>query len=137
MHDAGPKAPQLAPLAPRLSAADFCRRAFVAAGGAVEADGPMRARVRLPGRAPWTAVFDGDDPLLADGAARLGEAAVRLYEPGSQDFERLAAEYDRWWDSIQKDLVNEDLDGPAENPFKTAFEAQVGVGVTAATVPVP
>jgi superfamily II DNA or RNA helicase len=93
MHDAGPKAPQLAPLAPRLSAADFCRRAFVAAGGAVEADGPMRARVRLPGRAPWTAVFDGDDPLLADGAARLGEAAVRLYEPGSQDFERLAAEW--------------------------------------------
>jgi hypothetical protein len=34
-----------------------------------------------------------DDPLLADGAARLGEAAVRLYEPGSQDFERLAAEW--------------------------------------------
>lgn len=50
---------------------------------------------------------------------------------------RLAAEYDRWWDSIQQDLVNEDLDGPPENPFKTAFEAQVGVGMTAATMAAP
>ena len=43
MHDAGPKAPQLAPLAPRLSAADFCRRAFVAAviGGIGSIPGAM------------------------------------------------------------------------------------------------
>ncbi|MBM3962414.1 MAG: DEAD/DEAH box helicase, partial [Planctomycetes bacterium] len=106
MHDAGPKAPQLASVAPRLSAADFCRRAFVAAGGAVEADGPTRARVRLPGRAPWTAVFDGDDPLLADGAARLGDVAARLYEPGSQDFERLAADWRKQSAQRVRDLAD-------------------------------
>jgi arylsulfatase len=33
----------------------------------------------------------------------------------------LAAEYDAWWRGVQPDLVNEDLDGPAENPFKAAF----------------
>ncbi len=51
--------------------------------------------------------------------------------------ERLSREYDCWWDSIQTDLVNENLAGPAENPFKTAFEAQFGVGVTPAPAPAP
>ena len=37
---------------------------------------------------------------------------------------RLAAAYDAWWRSVQPDLVNENLDGPAENPFKTAYERQ-------------
>jgi hypothetical protein len=37
---------------------------------------------------------------------------------------RLAAEYDRWWQSVQPDLVNENIDGPAENPFKAAYERQ-------------
>jgi len=37
---------------------------------------------------------------------------------------RLAATYDAWWRSVQPDLVNEDLDGPAENPFKTAYRKQ-------------
>jgi arylsulfatase A-like enzyme len=37
---------------------------------------------------------------------------------------RLAAAYDEWWRSVQPDLVNENLDGPAENPFKTAYERQ-------------
>ena len=50
---------------------------------------------------------------------------------------RLAADYDRWWDSVQGSLVNENLDGPVENPFQTAFERQFGVGATAATVGVP
>ena len=39
---------------------------------------------------------------------------------------RLVAEYDRWWRSVQPDLINEDRDGPAENPFKTAYERQFG-----------
>jgi arylsulfatase A-like enzyme len=38
---------------------------------------------------------------------------------------RLAAEYDAWWQGVQPDLVNEDLDGPAENPFKVAFVLDV------------
>jgi len=93
MHDAGPKAPKLAAIAPRLSAEDFARRALAAGGALVEPAGPARARVKQPGRAPWLAVFDGDDPALADGAARLGDSGVRLYEPGSADFERLAGEW--------------------------------------------
>ena len=39
---------------------------------------------------------------------------------------RLAGEYDRWWKSVQPDLVNEDVTGPAENPFKAAYERQFG-----------
>lgn len=37
---------------------------------------------------------------------------------------RLSAAYDEWWRSVQPDLVNEDLDGPKANPFKTAYERQ-------------
>ena len=39
---------------------------------------------------------------------------------------RLAAAYDRWWADVQGDLVNENQDGPAENPFKVAFRRQAG-----------
>jgi arylsulfatase len=39
---------------------------------------------------------------------------------------RLGGTYDRWWASVQPDLVNEDLDGPSENPFKTAHARQFG-----------
>ena len=40
--------------------------------------------------------------------------------------DRLAATYEKWWESIQPDLVNEDVDGPSENPFKTAYWKQFG-----------
>ena len=39
---------------------------------------------------------------------------------------RLTGTYDAWWRGVQADLVNEDLDGPAENPFRTAFWRQMG-----------
>jgi arylsulfatase len=45
---------------------------------------------------------------------------------------RLTEAYAAWWASVQGDLVNEDLDGPAENPFKVAFRAQFGPAATAA-----
>jgi len=38
--------------------------------------------------------------------------------------QRLANTYDNWWQQVQPDLVNEDVDGPAENPFRTAFWQQ-------------
>ncbi len=44
---------------------------------------------------------------------------------------RLTRAYDAWWESVQGDLVNEDLDGPPENPFKTAFRKQFGPEATA------
>ncbi len=37
---------------------------------------------------------------------------------------QLDSEYDRWWDSVQPQLVNEDAVPPAENPFKTLFNQQ-------------
>ena len=84
--------------------------------------------VNVDNRADTWQLFDG----LADPEEMHDVAAVH-----GAILERLSRAYDRWWDSIQKDLVNEDLDGPAENPFKMAFEAQVGVGMTAATVAAP
>jgi acetyl esterase/lipase len=39
---------------------------------------------------------------------------------------RLAATYDRWWQSVQPDLVNENAPVPAVNPFKAAYERQFG-----------
>ncbi len=37
---------------------------------------------------------------------------------------QLDHEYDRWWESVQPQLVNEDAVAPAENPFKTLFNQQ-------------
>ncbi len=48
---------------------------------------------------------------------------------------RLVDTYDAWWRSVQPDLVNEDLDGPAENPFKTAYWEQFGPRPTLIDVP--
>ncbi len=47
---------------------------------------------------------------------------------------KLAGAYDRWWRSVQPDLVNENLDGPAENPFATAYWQQMGGKPTAIDV---
>lgn len=38
--------------------------------------------------------------------------------------QKLAGEYDRWWDSVQPQMVNEDAVPPAENSFKTLFNQQ-------------
>ena len=61
--------------------------------------------------------------LTADPGERSDVAADHPDEVAS-----LAAAYDRWWRSVQPDLVNEDLDGPAENPFKVAFRRQEAAG---------
>ncbi len=37
---------------------------------------------------------------------------------------RLAEFYGRWWAGVQRELVNENIDGPAENPFKVAYRRQ-------------
>jgi arylsulfatase len=38
----------------------------------------------------------------------------------------LSAAFDRWWDSVQPALVNEDAVGPNENPFKELYWKQFG-----------
>jgi arylsulfatase len=50
---------------------------------------------------------------------------------------RLAAVYDRWWESVQPDLVNEDVVGPAENPFKVAWRCEKETAPRAPAVPAP
>jgi arylsulfatase len=37
---------------------------------------------------------------------------------------RLVAVYDAWWAGVQDDLVNEQVDGPEENPFTVAYRRQ-------------
>ena len=62
---------------------------------------------------------------LYDLAADPGETSdVAAKHP--EVLARLAAGYDAWWQSVQGDLVNEDVAGPAENPFRTAFWKQMG-----------
>jgi arylsulfatase len=39
---------------------------------------------------------------------------------------RLEAAYDRWWESVQPQFVNEDAPVPAENSFKTLWREQFG-----------
>lgn len=60
---------------------------------------------------------------LYDVAADPGESQDVAH--GNRDVVRRLTEfYDRWWAGVQGDLVNEDVDGPAENPFKVAYRRQ-------------
>ncbi len=59
--------------------------------------------------------------IAADPGERVNVAAAH-----PDVVARLAAEYDRWWAGVQGDLVNEDRDGPQENPFRTAYRRQLG-----------
>jgi arylsulfatase len=73
------------------------------------------------------------DWQLFDSVADPGETTdLSSREPALR--ERLIATYAAWWQSVQGDLVNEERDGPAENPFKTAFHRQFGADATATTV---
>jgi arylsulfatase len=74
----------------------------------------------------WSLVNVKNDPQaweLYDLATDPGEARD-VAADHADVVARLAATYGQWWHSVQGDLVNEDRDGPAENPFKTAFHTQ-------------
>jgi arylsulfatase A-like enzyme len=49
--------------------------------------------------------------------------------------EKLRTAYDRWWDDIQPDLVNENAVGPKVNPFKERYWSQFGGGPVAEPLP--
>ena len=85
MHHAGPRLPEFDPVVPRLSVADFVRRALEADGAHVQDDRTGGLVVALPGAAPWTVVFDAADPRLA------GAAPPVLMAEGRPAFERLVA----------------------------------------------
>jgi arylsulfatase A len=74
----------------------------------------------------WSLINTKNDPTrweLYDVAADPGETTdVAARHPDL--VRRLAASYDRWWESVQPDLVNEDVAGPAENPFAVAWRRE-------------
>lgn len=93
--------------------------------GQAAASGYRNCRIR-EGR--WSLVNTKNQPdawelydIATDPAEKHDLAAA---QPGV--VQRLAATSAAWWQSVQPDLVNENLDGPAENPFKTAFRAEFG-----------
>jgi arylsulfatase A-like enzyme/acetyl esterase/lipase len=99
--------------------------------GQAAASGYRNCRVR-EGR--WQLVNTKNRPdawELYDIAADPGEQRTVAAEH-PKVVARLAKAYDAWWASVQGDLVNEDLDGPADNPFKVAFRQQFGSDAIAA-----
>jgi arylsulfatase len=80
----------------------------------------------------WHLVCDTDDgskrwqlfDVTADPSEK-NDVAVRHPDVVAE----LDRAYDRWWDSVQPGLVNEDAVGPAVNPFKVLFEKQFGGGL--------
>jgi len=91
--------------------------------GQVAGNAYRQCRVR---EGKWSLVNVKNTPNtweLYDVAADPGETND-LAKTHPDHVARLAAEYDRWWKSVQPDLVNENIDGPAENPFKVAYERQ-------------
>ena len=84
----------------------------------------------------WSLVNVKNNPTtweLYDVAADPGEQD-NLVKQHPNVVARLAGEYDRWWQSVQPDLVNENVEIPAVNPFKVAYERQFGPPPTASNV---
>ncbi len=67
------------------------------------------------GKQPTWQLFDlnSDPGQLTDVRGKFAEAATRLEK-----------DYDGWWESIQADLVNEDVVPSTENAFKTLYRLQ-------------
>ncbi len=99
--------------------------------GRAAESGLLKCRVR-EGR--WQLVNTKNQPAaweLYDLAADPGEKQdVAAAHP--EVVARLGKAYASWWESVQGDLVNEDLDGPEENPFRVAFRKQFGPAAAAA-----
>jgi arylsulfatase len=76
----------------------------------------------------WSLVNVRNDPAaweLFDLAADPGESRnVAAVHP--EIVAQFAAAQAAWWRGVQDDLANEDVDGPAENPFKAVFREQCG-----------
>jgi arylsulfatase A-like enzyme/acetyl esterase/lipase len=84
----------------------------------------------------WSLVNVKNSPTsweLYDVAADPGERND-LVKQHPDVVARLAGAYDRWWQSVQPELVNENVPVPAVNPFKTAYERQSGPPPTASNV---
>ena len=59
--------------------------------------------------------------------ADIGETTdVAAQQPGAVN--ELDAAYEKWWNSVQPQLVNENATGPKINPFKEQYWKQFGGG---------
>ena len=56
--------------------------------------------------------------------------STNLIEQKPEIAAQLRVEYDRWWDSVQPLLVNENVKAPKMNPFKELYWKQFGGGPT-------
>ena len=64
---------------------------------------------------------------LFDVVADPGES-TDLAQQHHEIVQELEKSYDKWWDSVQPQLVNEDAVGPKQNPFKELYWKQFGGG---------
>jgi len=64
---------------------------------------------------------------LFDVVSDPGES-TDLAQQHHEIVQELEKSYDKWWDSVQPQLVNEDAVGPKQNPFKELYWKQFGGG---------
>ncbi|MGB8852367.1 MAG: sulfatase-like hydrolase/transferase [Pirellulales bacterium] len=126
----------LTPNAPHDPLVVFTTDNGTANGAAVFNDGmrghkvsPYRGGTRVPAFWRWP----GRLPAGVDVPAVAEKHDLAAAQPDV--VKRLAATYAAWWQSVQPDLVNEQVKGPAENPFRAAHEKQFGPRPTLTDVP--
>lgn len=88
LHSAGPSAPEIEPVAPRLSVRDLVRVHFETLGEVTELD-DGRLRIRERGAGPHYVTFDERDPHLKVPIYKFGTAPTRLYAAGEKVFDQL------------------------------------------------
>ncbi len=119
----------LLPLLEKADAAWPERTLFTHSGrwpaGAAPSTGKYKnCSVRTP---RWHLVNLGPAWQLFDVQADYGEQ-TNVAETQPQVVAEMSAAYEKWWDSVQPQLVNENAPVPAVNPFKALYWKQFGGG---------
>ncbi|HEX7003351.1 MAG TPA: SNF2-related protein [Trueperaceae bacterium] len=94
LHDAGPAAPELEDVVPRLSVRDLVVT-YYSDRGRVQEQSDGRLLIQEVGRGTHFATFDENDPNLRAGPGVFGGRATRLYAEGEPDFERIVGSLSR------------------------------------------
>jgi hypothetical protein len=120
MHRAGPRLPDLEPVAPRFDAPTFVRLAHEANGATVTEDAQGRLRIAAPGQPVTLATFDATDPDLLRAASTPGFGGkwIENYAPGSPPFEHLVGA----WASRRAHRVRDARHGLTASP-RTLIDA--------------
>lgn len=91
MHTAGPAAPELMDVVPRLSVREFVSHYFREVGRVVERPEGRLLLERSSGFS-HLGTFDSDDPLLRQQSGAFGGKGIMYYAEGEPPFERLVGE---------------------------------------------